>query len=149
VVQPDCVALESVLADRRAVLLGEAGIRKSDGIDQLEATLKARGRGPLISVNLGEYSDTADLDADLFGSQTFQDWQQGGGELDLLLDSLDEGLAGVRNIVGLLQRRLRNLPFDRLHLYISCRTTAWPETLTTTYGRFPSHSSVVLRLVET
>ncbi len=81
--------------------------------------------------NLGEYSDTADLDADLFGSQTFQNWKEGSSELDLLLDSLDEGIAGIRNIVGLLQRRLRNVPFDRLHIYISCRATPWPETLTT------------------
>lgn len=130
VVQPDCVPMEAVLDERCGVLLGEAGIGKSDAIDQLEATLKARGRGAVVRVNLGEYSDTADLDGDLFGSQAFQDWKQGNDELDLLLDSLDEGLAGVRNIVGLLQRRLRNLPFDRLHIYVSCRTTAWPETLT-------------------
>lgn len=130
-VQPDCVTLESVLADRCGVLLGEAGIGKSDAIDQLETILKAHGRGALMRVNLGEYSNTADLAEDIFGSQAFQDWKQGNGELDLLLDSLDEGLAGVRNIVGLLQRRLRNLPFGRLHAYVSCRTTAWPETLTT------------------
>lgn len=129
-VQPDCVTLDSVLAARCGVLLGEAGIGKSDAIDQLEATLKGAGRGAVIRVNLGEYSDTADLDGDLFASRVFLDWKQGNGDLDLLLDSLDEGLAGVRNIVGLLQRRLRNLPFDRLHIYISCRTTAWPETLT-------------------
>jgi hypothetical protein len=48
VVQPDSVPMESVLADRCGVLLGEAGIGKSDAIDQLEATLKARGRGSLI-----------------------------------------------------------------------------------------------------
>ena len=130
VIQPHCVPMESVLTDRCGVLLGEAGIGKSDVIDQLEALLRAQGRGAVMRVSLGEYSGTADLDADLFGSQAFQDWKQGGGELDLLLDSLDEGLAGVRNIVGLLQRRLRSIPSERLHLYISCRPTAWPETLT-------------------
>ena len=64
VVQPDCVPLESAHAERCVVLLGEAGIGKSDAIDQLETALRARGRGPLMRVNLGEYSDTADLDAE-------------------------------------------------------------------------------------
>jgi hypothetical protein len=130
VVQPDCVALEAVLAERCAVLLGEAGLGKSDAIDQLEAALNAERRGAIIRISLGEYSTTVELSADLFGSQTFRDWRNGESELDLLLDSLDEGLAGIGNIVGLLQRELRRIPFNRLHLYISCRTTAWPESLT-------------------
>ena len=43
-VQPDCVALESALADRCCVLVGEAGIGKSDAIDQLEAITKVAVR---------------------------------------------------------------------------------------------------------
>ena len=127
--QPDCVPLRALLDARCGVLLGEAGIGKSDALGELETLLRDRGSA-VLKDNLGEYGDTAGLAADLFDTQAFRDWQQGAHELHVVLDSLDEGIAGVKNIVGLMQRRLRHLPFDRLHLYISCRTTAWPETLT-------------------
>jgi hypothetical protein len=129
VVQPDCVRLERILDARCGILLGEAGIGKSEAMDQLEARVRGRGE-TLIALDLGLYAEPRDLAADLFDTSTFQDWHAGGGPIWIFLDSLDEGIAGIKNIVGLLQRRLRSLPFDRLRLYISCRTTAWPETLT-------------------
>jgi hypothetical protein len=120
----------SMLDGRWAVLLGEAGIGKSNAMRQLESILNARASGAVLRLDLGAYGDTSELSADLFDGPVFREWHEGDSHLDLLLDSLDEGIAGVRNIVGLLQRRLRNLPFERLHLYLSCRSTAWSETLT-------------------
>lgn len=129
VLQPDCVPLERILDANCGILLGEAGIGKSEAMDRLEAQVRARGDA-VIKLDLGLYSDAQDLAADLFDAPSFVQWQRDAHHICVLLDSLDEGIAGVKNIVGLLQRRLRNLPFDRLRLYISCRTTAWPETLT-------------------
>lgn len=129
ILQPHCIPLHGILDARCGILLGEAGIGKSDAMQELEGVLHARGAA-ILKLDLGEYGDTGELSANLFDSPMFREWQNGGHQLHVVLDSLDEGIAGVKNIVGLLQRRVRQLPFDRLHLYISCRTTAWPETLT-------------------
>ncbi len=126
--QPDCIALEAILDERYAVLLGETGIGKSDAMGELCG--RASSRGAVLELDLGEYSEASQLSEDLFNSSVFRQWTHGDGLLFLLLDSLDEAMVGVRNIVGLLQRKLADLPFDRLHVYLSCRTTAWPETLT-------------------
>lgn len=130
VVQPHCIPLPRILDAHCGILLGEAGIGKSDAMREIEEEILLTRGEAILKVDLGEYGDIRDLAADLFESQVLREWQEGGHELNIVLDSLDEGIAGIKNIVGLLQRRLRNLPFERLHLYISCRTTAWPETLT-------------------
>jgi len=112
------------------VLLGEAGIGKSDAFEELYERVRRQRDVTVTRFDLGEYGDTSDLARDVFDSAAFEEWRKNGGELVVFVDSLDEAIAGVRNVVGLLQQRLRDLPFDRLRLYISCRTAAWPETLT-------------------
>ena len=86
-------------------------------------------RDLFITRLLGEYGSIDDLSHDIVDSPEFSSWKTGTRTLHLLLDSLDEALIGVNNVVGLLKRRLRTLPSERLRLRITCRPTAWPETL--------------------
>jgi hypothetical protein len=128
--QPHCVPLTRLLDYRCSVLLGEAGAGKSDTFEHLYELAGTRAGIVVGRFNLGEYADTSELARDIFECPDVARWRQTSGELVLFLDSLDEAIAGVRNVVGLLQRRIRELPVERLRLYISCRTAAWPETLT-------------------
>jgi hypothetical protein len=100
VVQPDCVRLERILDAQCGILLGEAGIGKSEAMDQLEARVRG-GSNRLVKLDLGMYADPQDLATDLFDTRIFQDWYGGGDPIWIFLDSLDEGIAGVKNIVGL------------------------------------------------
>ena len=80
---------------------------------------------------LGEYSSDEDLCNVIFKNQTFQEWIQCSYKLYLFLDSLDEGLLSIGNLIRILKRELiKELPYERLYFRINCRTAVWPNSLT-------------------
>lgn len=80
VLQPDCVRLERILDAQCGILLGEAGIGKSEAMDQLGALVRGAG-DRLVKLDLGMYADAQDLATDLFDTRIFQDWCAGGDPL--------------------------------------------------------------------
>ncbi len=112
------------------VVLGEAEIGKSDVMASVRDAVDGQDpRAGVIALNLGTFADAADLDRELFASAQMESWREGSGILYLLLDGLDEALMGINTVVGLFQRRFVHLPYERMRLWISCRTSQWRETL--------------------
>lgn len=128
---PDVIAATDVGDRPVVVVLGEAGIGKSDVLSTLRAAARADdGPHGVLSTDLGLYANVDDLNREVFESDQWKGWIAGDERLTLVLDSLDEAMTGIKNVVGLFQRKLNAIPFDRLRVIISCRTSAWPETLT-------------------
>lgn len=115
------------LRDKRClILLGEAGIGKSTELKCITGNPSDR---PIVALDLGDYGDEEALDRDLRNSPQVQAWLEGRGEITILLDSLDEMLIDRPRAIGFLKRWLRSIAVDRLYLRITCRSAAWPETL--------------------
>jgi predicted NACHT family NTPase len=68
---------------------------------------------------------------DLFASEVFLAWTQGGHRLHIFLDSLDECLLRIDTAAALLGSEFQKYAdaVERLHLRIAFRTAAWPNTL--------------------
>jgi predicted NACHT family NTPase len=121
---PDVVPFENISENPCLVLLGEPGMGKSFAIKQASEQLEKKGKANLYRELKG--SNLCDY---IFGSQEFQKWLGGSYQLDLFLDSLDEGLLSDRNFSDDLIRKLSNSPCERLRLRITCRTADWRNTL--------------------
>ncbi|MFQ5741836.1 MAG: NACHT domain-containing protein, partial [Acidobacteriota bacterium] len=127
---PDLVMLEEIQEIPCVILLGEPGLGKSQAL--VEAFEAGRGSSPVVLKDLRAYDTDNYLVKDIFRDSTLRDWLEGEGELQLLLDSLDEGLLHIRPIANLLSNELGKLPKHRvqsLKLRIACRTFDWPVSL--------------------
>jgi len=141
--------LEALLTKRCVVILGEAGIGKTVVLETVVERLRGEhGDDSVVEVRLGEYGSVDSLERGVFESSELAECVRGPTELWLVLDSLDEAMVGVQNVVGLFQRRLREWPWDRLRVVISCRTAAWPATLEGELkGALPEKSLQVVELL--
>lgn len=123
---PDILATNSLRQVRCLALLGEPGIGKTTA---LEAEVAAVPPDDRLYVDLGQFSSDSLLVQTIFEAPKVMALRTSGRTLTLFLDSLDECLINVRTVSTLLTSRLRELPIDRLHLRIACRTADWPEIL--------------------
>ena len=128
VMNPGLVTLESLRDRPCAVLLGESGMGKSTalrvayGADPLSHT----GNVTTSYVDLGLIDSGVELRNELFDEKIFDELQESGGVLDLVLDSLDEcPVANAADIiVEEIGKRKKVLQF--LKLRIACRSSYWP-----------------------
>lgn len=144
--QPAAVRADAVLTTRCVVLLGEAGSGKTQSVSSLAASRSSGDADESVAIHrLGEFGSVDAIDREVFHTEEFLASQSGGRALALFLDGLDEALVGVDNLVGLLQRRLREAKTDRLLCVFACRAAMWPETLTASlhdaFGR--NHVSIL------
>ena len=120
--------LESLLGEPCLVLLGEAGIGKTTElrtvVDNADDGMKT------VHLDLGEYGSEESLRRELFDDGVIGEWRNGDYCLAIFLDGLDEALLESPRIKSVVERGFRGLPVNRLQLRITCRTGAWPETLT-------------------
>jgi predicted NACHT family NTPase len=132
---PKPIGFESIADQHCLVLLGEAGMGKTTAMEAAhELTYQQPQNSDDICLplfRLGDYSSDGDLCNVIFKSQDFQKWIQGSYKLHLFLDSLDEGLLSIDNLIRILRRELiKELPYERLYFRINCRTAVWPNSLT-------------------
>lgn len=118
-------------AERRAVLLAEAGAGKTEEMRQAARRWRANGDHAFF-LRLEHVADDLDIafeEGDLDG---FERWKACADEAWILLDSVDEArLRGPQDFERAIRKfaiRVRGAE-DRLHLLISSRMTAWrPKT---------------------
>lgn len=122
------VTLDTLEAVRCLVLLGDPGMGKSTELDREVERLRVAGSA-VVKIDLALKTDETQLLRDVFEAAEISVWQEGGGELTLLLDALDESLINVRTFAPNLLARLAALPLERLRLRIACRTADWPIVL--------------------
>ena len=131
---PDVVLYEIIERFSCLGLLGEPGMGKThtmqaqrSGINQ---KIEEEG-GQTLWLELGSYRSEDRLIRDLFASEAFIAWTQGGHHLHIFLDSLDECLLRIDTVAALLGCELQKYSdaVQRLYLRIACRTAAWPSTL--------------------
>lgn len=125
---PHAKPLADFLATPCLVLLGPPGMGKTT---EVKAAHDA-DTGSKLLVNLGDVTSDSDLRARLSGSPTIQEWQKSKPDAPTLwLDSLDEALADVSNIVKALKARLSELKglLTGLRLRIACRVADWLPSL--------------------
>jgi predicted NACHT family NTPase len=129
----DVVTFDKIANTPCLALLGEPGIGKSYALETEIKNLKST-LGPDISqqvlfFNLRSYSSDTHLVQDIFEDEKFKDWLSTSYTLHLFLDSLDEGLLRIDTLAALLVDKLKNLPIERLHLRVACRTAEWSPFL--------------------
>lgn len=128
ITNPEVVPFEAIAGTPCLVFLGEPGIGKSTAIDQAFEQSIRQGK-PALKFELRGYDSSAELCNEIFGHPKFQAWLKGTYQLDLFLDSLDEGLLSLNVLSDTLIRKLRNYPCERLQLRLTCRTADWRGTL--------------------
>lgn len=116
------------------ILLGEAGIGKSDTLQQeFERTQQSQPLESKLFVDLREYGQGSDsrLINDIFESEQFAACSRGERTLFLFLDSFDECRMDMKHLSAFLsgefKKRSRVVP--RLFLRIACRGAMWPTEL--------------------
>ena len=102
---------------------------KSTAVSAWFDSLEEGQRSSTKIVDLREYGNEDRLVREVFGSDQMRDWTHGDGELHLVLDSLDECQTRVPQIGSLIGGQIGQLPVNRLHLWIVCRTSNWPTAL--------------------
>lgn len=128
ITNPEVVPFEAIARTPCLVLLGEPGIGKSNAIDRAFEQVKKQGK-PALKFELRGYDSSVELCNEIFGNRVFQDWLNGAYQLNLFLDSLDEGLLSLNVLADILSRKLGNYPCERLQFRITCRTADWKGTL--------------------
>jgi predicted NACHT family NTPase len=129
----DVVTFDKIAHIPCLTLLGEPGIGKSHAleaeINNLKNTLGSDSSQQILSFNLRSYSTDTHLVQDIFEDERLKDWLSSSYTLHLFLDSLDEGLLRIDTLTALFVDKLKNLPIERLHLRIACRTAEWSPFL--------------------
>jgi hypothetical protein len=117
------------VANRGAlVLLGEPGLGKSDALAAAAMLRRSDASLVVLTPNLQAINSAQQLQQ-LFASPAIRGWTEGTSTLHLYLDAVDECRLRVDVFGELLVELLRELPLDRMRLYLACRTTEWPATL--------------------
>lgn len=129
---PEIIGLTDFVDLPCLILLGEAGIGKTTAIEAAHRQVYEQTKNledvclPLF--RLGEYGSDTELCTAIFRSNTFREWLSGSHKLYLFLDSLDEGLLSIKNLVRILKREIKDLPCDRLYFRLTCRTAEWASS---------------------
>jgi hypothetical protein len=128
---PGLLTLAEFFSRRCCILLGDAGIGKSDVLrkeyERVQAIVPQPGTAVLRS--LRDFG--SDVTAEQFlASPEIATWMaDDAAELLLFLDSLDEALLKVDTWSSLLSKALAGWPLQRLWLRITCRPAFWPDSL--------------------
>jgi hypothetical protein len=131
--EPIGILLEEVISERQVVvLLGEPGSGKSSEWRKLRSRLEADAQH--LFLNLGAFASEDELREDILKDPKVEAWHHADYKLTLWLDSLDEGLLHMRKLQPTLERILRKLRRERLHLRITCRNAVWPVAFTEELG---------------
>ena len=130
----DLVTLEQLISSQVLILLGEPGLGKSQALKDAHSTVKAKVEAnghQTLFLDLAGCDNSYRLDKELFLHPTIAEWQKSDYHLYLFLDSFDECFLGIENLAHILPKELRKYEgqFDRLHLWITCRTAVWPSFL--------------------
>jgi hypothetical protein len=100
---PKPIGFESIADQHCLVLLGEAGMGKTTAMEAAHQLTYQQPKNSddicLPLFRLGDYSSDGDLCNVIFKNQDFQKWIQGSYKLHLFLDSLDEGLLSIDNLI--------------------------------------------------
>jgi predicted NACHT family NTPase len=124
---PDVVSFQSISKNHCLILLGEPGIGKTSAMNEeaedIDSGIEASG-GQTLRIDLNSISDISGL-SKLFDNDAIQNWIKGEYSLHIFLDSLDECLLYIKNLVTILLNQLKSFPKDRLYLRIACRTADW------------------------
>ncbi|MEV1059448.1 hypothetical protein AB0I92_19520 [Micromonospora chalcea] len=116
---------------RCLILLGEPGIGKSTVLKKHSPVLHQSVRATVVSANLSSYSEGR-LIREIFERPDVIAWATGTGELCLVLDGFDEGLAHIPQMANMFDDYLRSWPTDRMWVRIACRSAHWPGLLAST-----------------
>lgn len=108
---PHLTTLEALRAQGCLILLGEAGLGKTQAMRDHHAHMLAVTSSPDIVkwTDLKDVSNAFELTRQIFDSEWFKDWKAGTGELYLFLDSFDEGLLAFETLSGFLTQELQRL----------------------------------------
>jgi hypothetical protein len=128
---PGLLTVGEFFIRRCCVLLGDAGIGKSDVLLKEHARVLSHAQQPgnVIFRSLRDFG--SDVTAEQFlGSPEITAWiSDDTAELFLFLDSLDEALLKVDTWASLLSKALARWPLTRLWLRLTCRPGFWPASL--------------------
>jgi len=113
------------------VLLGEPGIGKTKVLDDIYNLSKLEEGARTTRIDLRSYNTADGLVFDLMNNPEIQEWlNNNNSNLTIFFDSLDECLLNVRTVAALLiDRVIKNWPYQRLRLRFACRTIDWPSLL--------------------
>ncbi|MBD2314297.1 hypothetical protein H6G20_21750 [Desertifilum sp. FACHB-1129] len=128
ITNPEVIPFEVIAGTPCLVFLGEPGIGKSTALYQAFEQSIRQGK-PALKFELRGYNSSAELCNEIFGHPKFQAWFNGTHQLDLFLDSLDEGLLSLNVLSDTLSRELGKYFCERLQLRLTCRTADWRSTL--------------------
>ena len=128
---PGLLTLAEFFNRRCCILLGDAGIGKSDVLRkeyERVQTIAPQG-GAVVFCSLRDLG--SDVAAEQFlASPEIATWiADDAAELFLFLDSLDEALLKVETWSGILSKAFTKWPLHRLRLRITCRPAFWPNSL--------------------
>lgn len=131
---PDVVSFETIARFPCLGLLGEPGIGKTRTTQAERQSLRQRVEekgGQILWLDLRSYGSADRLVRNIFQSEAFIAWRQGGYCLHIFLDSLDECLLRIDTLGTLLVDEFQRYSdlLHRLSLRIVCRTATWPSTL--------------------
>lgn len=113
------------------VFLGEPGIGKTKALEDAYTGYQADDGSRAVWVDLRSHSSDLGMITALRSNPEIQDWLKNEYQLELFLDSLDEGLLNLRTIAAVLIEILRDWPRKRLKIRLACRTADWPKLLDT------------------
>jgi hypothetical protein len=111
------------------VLLGEPGSGKSFEFNLLRSVAKEESKGAVLSLDLGQYGDAPTLATAL--GRLLRQCARSEGEPLLMLDAFDECRVNIKRAETVVQEALLEAADTNLRLVVSCRTSAWPESLET------------------
>lgn len=127
----ECKTFADLQENSLLFLLGEPGIGKSKTIEQIYTTLQNNQQNVHL-INLRLVNDAITLQDKVFNDPIVQDWQSTDTNLELFLDSYDEGLLGFENITAHIIDNFRKIAKEKLKtlkLRIICRTAELPQML--------------------
>ena len=128
---PNAVKFQKIPKASCLVFLGEPGIGKTKALEDAYTGYQADDGSRAVWVDLRSYSSDLGMMTALKANPEIQDWLKNEYQLELFLDSLDEGLLNLRTIAAVLIEILREWPRKRLKIRLACRTADWPKFLDT------------------
>jgi hypothetical protein len=128
---PGLLTLTEFFNRRCCILLGDAGIGKSDVLRKEYERVREIATQPANVVFCSLRDFGSDVTAEQFlASPVIATWiANEEAELVLFLDSLDEALLKVDTWSNLLRKVLAKWPLQRLWFRITCRPAFWPDSL--------------------
>lgn len=107
------------------ILVGNPGIGKSETIRHIVETQTSRDQICVLA-DFRDFESFTELKSNIISDQNYTQWINGQGDLNLFIDSLDEGRLVIKKIVPHILRFIKELPIDRLFFRITCRTAELP-----------------------